>query len=68
MVNPAGGDYLKELSDLAQELDRLYDTERTNALIDFVHDVVSEIRQFRHCQCCDNVTTRWFCDKPHQLN
>ena len=59
-------DSVKELTDLAGEIDRLYDTERTNALVEMVHGVVDELRQLRKCQCCPNEATRHLCDKPHQ--
>jgi hypothetical protein len=59
-------DSTKELAALAHELDRLYDTERTNALIEMVNEVVDELRQLRKCQCCPNEATRHLCDKPHQ--
>lgn len=59
------GNNIEELTALADQLDQLYDTPLTNALVGIVGDVVDELRQRHRCQYCPNVTTRWMCDKPH---
>lgn len=65
-VGLSSADKAAELMALAFELDRLYDTVRTNALIEMVNEIVNELCQLRRCQYCMNKATRHLCDKPHQ--
>lgn len=65
-VGLSSTDKTLELTALVGELDRIYDTERTNALAEMVNEILDELRQLRRCQCCPNQATRHLCDKPHQ--
>lgn len=67
-VGLSSGDKVTELTALAYQLDRLYDTPLTNSLVESINEVADEVRQYRRCQYCENPTTRWMCNKPHTDN
>jgi len=59
---------MKDLRLLAAELNEIYNTTLTNELVLLADAAQEELREYQRCMCCQGETTRWFCDKSHQLN